>query len=212
MCEKVGADVDAVRRGIGSDERIGKRFLFSGIGYGGSCFPKDVSALAKSAQEVNYDFKILDSVIAVNEIQKLTLINKLKKFYSNNLQGKTVALWGLAFKPETDDLRESPAVDLAERLYGKGYDVRIFDSNICLQRLTGANKSFIQATIPHLESLLTRDVAEVIAHSGTLILVHADAECRKILARSRDDQCIIDLGAFSAGEEPRVARYNGICW
>lgn len=127
MCERVGADVDAVRRGIGSDERIGKRFLFAGIGYGGSCFPKDVSALAKSAQEVNYNFKILDSVIAVNESQKLSLIHKVKKYFSNDLKGKTIALWGLAFKPETDDIREAPALYMIDELLKEGAIVKCFD-------------------------------------------------------------------------------------
>ena len=108
LCELVGADVDMVRRGIGSDDRIGKRFLFSGIGYGGSCFPKDVQALAKSAEENKYDFKILNSVMEVNEIQKHVLVEKVKKYYKGDLKGKKFAMWGLAFKPETDDIREAP--------------------------------------------------------------------------------------------------------
>jgi UDPglucose 6-dehydrogenase len=127
LCEKFGADVDMVRRGIGSDERIGKRFLFSGIGYGGSCFPKDVQALAKSADEVNYDFKILDAVMKVNEIQKLHLIPKLKKYFQDNLKDKKLALWGLAFKPNTDDIREAPALVIIEELLREGAEVIAFD-------------------------------------------------------------------------------------
>ena len=110
LCELVGADVDMVRRGIGADERIGRRFLFSGIGYGGSCFPKDVQALAKSAEEHQYDFKILNSVMEVNEIQKRVLVEKVKKYFKGDLKGKKFAMWGLAFKPETDDIREAPAL------------------------------------------------------------------------------------------------------
>ncbi|WCT13844.1 UDP-glucose dehydrogenase family protein [Mucilaginibacter jinjuensis] len=127
MCELVGADVDMVRRGIGADERIGKRFLFAGIGYGGSCFPKDVQALAKSAEEHNYDFKILNSVMSVNEIQKKVLVEKVKKYYNGDIKGKHFALWGLAFKPETDDIREAPALYIIDELIDAGATVTAFD-------------------------------------------------------------------------------------
>src|ERR1700748_1825321 len=127
LCEKVGADVDMVRRGIGADERIGKRFLFSGIGYGGSCFPKDVQALAKSAEENQYDFKILNSVMKVNEIQKTVLVEKVKKYFKGNIKGKKFALWGLAFKPETDDIREAPALYIIDELLAAGASVAAFD-------------------------------------------------------------------------------------
>ena len=127
MCELVGADVDMVRRGIGSDDRIGRRFLFSGIGYGGSCFPKDVQALAKSAEENEYDFKILNSVMKVNEIQKKLLVEKVKKYYKGDIKGKKFAMWGLAFKPETDDIREAPALYVIEELLKEGASVTAFD-------------------------------------------------------------------------------------
>ncbi len=127
LCELVSADVDMVRRGIGADERIGKRFLFSGIGYGGSCFPKDVQALAKSADENNYDFKILNSVMEVNEIQKRVLVEKVKKYFKGDLKGKTFALWGLAFKPETDDIREAPSLYIIDELLKAGAKVVAFD-------------------------------------------------------------------------------------
>lgn len=127
LCELVGADVDMVRRGIGADDRIGKRFLFAGIGYGGSCFPKDVQALAKSAEENRYDFKILNSVMKVNEIQKTVLTDKVKKYYNGDLQGKHFALWGLAFKPETDDIREAPALYVIDALLAAGATVSAFD-------------------------------------------------------------------------------------
>ena len=127
LCELMGADVDMVRRGIGGDERIGKRFLFPGIGYGGSCFPKDVQALVKSASDVKYDFKILDAVMEVNEKQKVYLIPRIKKYFSNNVSGKKIALWGLAFKPNTDDIREAPALYLIEELLKAGATVTAFD-------------------------------------------------------------------------------------
>jgi UDPglucose 6-dehydrogenase len=127
LCELVGADVDMVRRGIGSDERIGKRFLFSGIGYGGSCFPKDVQALEKSAAENKYDFKILNAVMDVNQIQKKVLVEKMRAYYKDGLKGKKFALWGLAFKPDTDDIREAPALYIIEELLKDGATVTAFD-------------------------------------------------------------------------------------
>lgn len=127
LCERLGADVDMVRRGIGSDDRIGKRFLFPGIGYGGSCFPKDVQALVKSSDEVNYEFKILKSVIEVNETQKLSLLPKIKKYFGGNVKGKRFSLWGLAFKPNTDDIREAPALDIIQALLKDGASLCVYD-------------------------------------------------------------------------------------
>jgi len=127
LCERMGADVDMVRRGIGSDDRIGKRFLFSGIGYGGSCFPKDVQALVKSSNEVNYDFEILKAVEKVNALQKLHLVNKINTYFKNDLQGKKIALWGLAFKPNTDDIRDAPAIDMINALTAAGATITAYD-------------------------------------------------------------------------------------
>ncbi len=127
LCEKVGANVDAVRVGMGSDSRIGKRFLFPGVGYGGSCFPKDVQALAKTAEENGYDFKILKSVMNVNAVQKHRLTEKIKSYFGGDLKGKTIALWGLAFKPNTDDIREAPALYLISDLLNAGATVKAFD-------------------------------------------------------------------------------------
>lgn len=127
LCELVGADVDMVRRGIGADDRIGKRFLFSGIGYGGSCFPKDVQALARSASEINYDFKILNSVMEVNETQRQLFVEKVKKYFKGDLKGKKFAMWGLAFKPETDDIREAPSLYIIDELLSAGAEISAFD-------------------------------------------------------------------------------------
>ena len=127
LCELLGADVDMVRKGIGTDARIGKRFLFAGIGYGGSCFPKDVQALSKSATEVSYDFKILNSVMEVNHDQKSKLIPILKNYFQGDLKGKTIAIWGLSFKPYTDDIREAPALENIRMLLNEGASVRVYD-------------------------------------------------------------------------------------
>jgi UDPglucose 6-dehydrogenase len=127
LCELAGADVDNVRKGIGTDSRIGKRFLFPGIGYGGSCFPKDVQALGKTAKEYGYDFKILKSVMFVNDRQKTKLIPQLKAYFGGDLKGKTIAIWGLAFKPHTDDIREAPALYNIKALKRAGAKVVVFD-------------------------------------------------------------------------------------
>jgi UDPglucose 6-dehydrogenase len=127
LCELVGADVDAVRLGVGSDPRIGKRFLYAGIGYGGSCFPKDVTALEKTAKENGYDFKIIQAVTEVNDRQKQTLTDKVAAYYDNQLKGKKFALWGLAFKPDTDDIREAPSLKIIDILTGQGAQVVAYD-------------------------------------------------------------------------------------
>jgi UDPglucose 6-dehydrogenase len=127
LCERLGADVDMVRKGIGSDDRIGRRFLFPGIGYGGSCFPKDVKALVHSSWEVGYDFRILDAVMDVNERQKKHLVTKIKEYFKDNIEGRHFAVWGLAFKPNTDDIREAPALEIIDALLDGGATVTVFD-------------------------------------------------------------------------------------
>lgn len=127
FCERVGADVDKVRIGIGSDERIGKRFLFPGIGYGGSCFPKDVQALVKSGKDADFTFRILEAVMEVNEDQKTILFPRIKNFFRGDLKGKKIALWGLAFKPDTDDIREAPSLYMIDRLAAEGAEIVAYD-------------------------------------------------------------------------------------
>ena len=127
LCELVGADVNMVRKGIGSDTRIGKKFLYAGCGYGGSCFPKDVKALIKTAEQNGYPMQVLQAVEAVNERQKSILFEKLLRYFGGDIQGKTIALWGLAFKPETDDMREAPALVLIEKIRQAGATVRVYD-------------------------------------------------------------------------------------
>jgi UDPglucose 6-dehydrogenase len=156
LCEKLGADVDMVRRGIGSDERIGKRFLFPGIGYGGSCFPKDVQALVRSSDVVNYEFKILNAVMKVNEQQKLHLLPAINKFFNNDIRGKRFALWGLAFKPNTDDIREAPALYMIEELSKAGAGICAYDPEAMnnVKKLIG-NK--IEYTNNQYEALIGAD-------------------------------------------------------
>lgn len=138
LCELVGADVNMVRKGIGSDTRIGRKFLYPGCGYGGSCFPKDVKALIKTAQKAGYDMQVLRAVEAVNERQKSILFDKLSRYYSGELKGKTIAMWGLSFKPETDDMREAPALVLIDKLTAAGCKVKVYDPiamNECRRRI-----------------------------------------------------------------------------
>jgi len=127
LCDVVGADVEMIRRGIGSDKRIGYSFIFPGVGYGGSCFPKDVKAIIRTAKEYDYDLKILESVEHVNERQKLVLIPKVLKFFKGSLEGKTLALWGLSFKPKTDDMREAPSIEIIRELHRRGAKVQAHD-------------------------------------------------------------------------------------
>ena len=127
LCEQVGADVNMVRKGVGSDTRIGKKFLYAGCGYGGSCFPKDVKALIKTAEQNGCEMKVLKAVEEVNEKQKSILFEKLQRHYAGSLKGRTIALWGLAFKPETDDMREAPALVLIDKLTGSGCMVKVYD-------------------------------------------------------------------------------------
>ncbi|MCU0389819.1 MAG: UDP-glucose/GDP-mannose dehydrogenase family protein [Thermoflexibacter sp.] len=161
LCEKAGANVDHVRRGIGSDKRIGNRFLFPGVGYGGSCFPKDVQALHKTAKEFNYDFRIIDSVMKVNYDQRFILSKKIKEFFKNDLKNKKVAIWGLAFKPNTDDIREAPALYIIEELLAAGATVSAFDPEAMdnVRHLMGDK---VALTFGHYDALHGADALAII--------------------------------------------------
>jgi UDPglucose 6-dehydrogenase len=154
LCERTGANVDSVRIGMGSDNRIGKRFLFPGIGYGGSCFPKDVQALAKTAEDYDYDFRILKSVMKVNKIQKTVLFKKIKKHYHKNVTGKIFAVWGLAFKPNTDDIREAPALEIIDELLEAGAKVHVYDPEAMenVKRIYGTKISYCEDEYACLET------------------------------------------------------------
>ena len=154
-CEIIGADVDKVRKGIGTDSRIGKRFLFPGIGYGGSCFPKDVKALNKSGIDENFQFKIINAVMDVNEIQKLTLVQKVKSYFGNDLTGKNFALWGLAFKPETDDIREAPSLDIINELTFAGANIVSYDPEAMpnVKKLIGDKIKYANSSLEALKNV-----------------------------------------------------------
>ncbi len=161
LCEKAGADVDMVRKGMGSDNRIGKRFLFPGVGYGGSCFPKDVQALYKTANEFDYDFKILNSVMKVNTIQKTVLAKKIKAFFDGDVAGKTIALWGLAFKPNTDDTREAPALYIMNELLEAGAKIQAFDPE-AMEHIRGEYGDRITLVDNQYDALENADVLAIV--------------------------------------------------
>lgn len=161
LCELVGADVDMVRRGIGSDTRIGTKFLYPGCGYGGSCFPKDVKALIHTGKEYGYDMRVIEAVEEVNEHQKSILYEKLLKAFNGDLSGKTIALWGLAFKPETDDMREAPALVIIDKLLNSGAQVNVYDPiamNECKRRIGDAVNYF-------------KDMYEAVVKADALIVI-----------------------------------------
>ncbi len=152
LCERVGADVDSVRKGIGSDTRIGKRFLFPGVGYGGSCFPKDVSALYKTSKQYDYPFRLLQSVMEVNEDQKEIIVQKILAYYGGDIKGRKFAMWGLAFKPNTDDIREAPALKIIKNILDAGAEVTAFDPEAMenVKRYSGLNISYAKSMMDSL--------------------------------------------------------------
>jgi UDPglucose 6-dehydrogenase len=154
LCERTGANVDWVRIGMGSDSRIGKRFLFPGIGYGGSCFPKDVKALAFTAQEMDYDFQIINTVMQVNDNQKKILGQKVRNYFGSDLSAYTFAIWGLAFKPETDDIRDAPAIDLINELLSCGAKLNVFDPEAMgnIRQIFGDKLQYVENQYDALEN------------------------------------------------------------
>lgn len=186
LCELVGADVNMVRKGIGADSRIGKKFLYAGCGYGGSCFPKDVKALIKTAEKNGYDMRVLKAVEEVNEKQKSILFDKLQKHFNGDIQGKTITLWGLAFKPETDDMREAPALVLVEKLTKAGCTVRVYDPIAmfeCRRRIGDA-------------VIYCKDMYEAALDADALLLVTEWKEFRmpsfSVLAKTMNEKVVID--------------------
>ena len=186
LCELVGADVNMVRKGIGTDTRIGKKFLYAGCGYGGSCFPKDVKALIKTAQKVGYDMEVLQAVESVNEKQKSILFNKLMKHFNGDINGKTIAIWGLAFKPETDDMREAPALVLIDKIISAGASVKVYDLIAmpeCKRRIGD-------------KVVYCKDMYEAVVDVDTLLLVTEWKEFRmpslEVLNKTMKNKVIID--------------------
>ena len=186
LCEIVGADINMVRKGIGADTRIGKKFLYAGCGYGGSCFPKDVKALIKTAEQNGYEMQVLKAVERVNEKQKSILFDKFKKHFNGNVQGKTVAMWGLAFKPETDDMREAPALVLIDLLTKAGVTVKVYDPiamDECKRRIGD-------------KAVYCKDMYDATVDVDALLLVTEWKEFRmpswNVLHKSMNDYIVID--------------------
>ncbi|MGA9407862.1 MAG: nucleotide sugar dehydrogenase, partial [Bacteroidota bacterium] len=161
LCDKSGADVDWVRKGMGSDPRIGQQFLFAGLGYGGSCFPKDVKALIKTAQEHEYEFKILRAVDEVNEKQKRLIVKKILRHFNNQIQQKVIALWGLSFKPQTDDIREAPSLVIMNSLLELGAKIRAHDP-IAISKMRGQFDGKVEFFDNNYEALKGADALAVI--------------------------------------------------
>lgn len=181
LCERVGADVDSVRKGIGSDTRIGKRFLFPGVGYGGSCFPKDVSALYKTSRQYDYPFRLLQSVMEVNEDQKEIIVQKILAYYGGDIKGRRFAVWGLAFKPNTDDIREAPALKIIRNLLAAGASVTAFDPEAMdnVKRYSGLE---IQYAGGMMEALQDADALIIVTEWGEFRSPNFD-EVRKRLKK-----------------------------
>jgi GDP-mannose 6-dehydrogenase len=207
ICKEAGIDGHAVMEVLCADTRlnISKAYLKPGFAFGGSCLPKDLRALRFAARKLDVPTPILDATMEANEEQ-------LRRAYSMiAATGKRrIGIIGLSFKPETDDLRESPLVELAERLYGRGYDIRIYDPNIQVSKLTGANLQFVKAHLPHLTSLLTADINEVIDHAEAFVLGNRD-EAKRLMTALNDDRPLIDLVRI---DQTRCSGdlYQGICW
>jgi UDPglucose 6-dehydrogenase len=161
LCDKVGANVEMVRKGMGSDSRIGKRFLFPGVGFGGSCFPKDVQALAKTAAQHDYDFKILDAVLNVNQTQRLKIADMIDTYLEGKIAGKTIALWGLAFKPNTDDIREAPALYTIDALLAAGATVKVFDPE-AMENISAIYEDRLLYAEDQYEALIGADLLAIV--------------------------------------------------
>jgi UDPglucose 6-dehydrogenase len=169
LCELLGADVSMVRKGIGTDSRIGSKFLYPGCGYGGSCFPKDVRALIQTAKKHGYDLKVLNAVEEVNQHQKLVLFNKLMKYFSQDISGKTIAVWGLSFKPNTDDVREAPSLVLIENLLKAGAIVRVFDPVSMIEAENTINRQM--SGLPLNNISFAKDIYDAVLDADALMLV-----------------------------------------
>ncbi len=198
LCEIVGADINNVRKGIGSDPRIGTRFIYPGVGYGGSCFPKDVQALVRTAKEYNYDMRILEAVEAVNKSQKQVLTQKIRRHFKENLKGKKLGIWGLSFKPGTDDMREAPSLTLIEDMLKAGVDVIAYDP----VAMHEAQKQYMGNSIAY-----AKDMYEAVIGVDALALVTEWNEFRipnyKVLGRLMNDKVIFDGRNIFEPEEAR---------
>ncbi len=209
VCKRAGVDSHEVMSIFCQDDKLNLSpyYLKPGFAFGGSCLPKDVRALQYRARELDLDLPVLQSILGSNRLQVDHALDLVTSAGS-----KRVGLLGFSFKAGTDDLRESPIVILAEALLGKGYALRIYDRNVSIARLVGANKDYIERQIPHLSSLLCETIDEVIDHADTIVVGNASAEFAEAVTRCRPDQTIIDLVRLPLAPGSVKARYEGICW
>lgn len=208
IARSVGVDGREVMRIFCEDRKLNlsEAYLRPAFAFGGSCLPKDVRALAFRANRLNLDLPILEAVLPSNRSH----VDRAFRIVSDS-GNRRVGMLGLSFKPDTDDLRESPLVEMAERLIGKGYDLRIYDHNVSLSRLTGRNLAFIEEHIPHIASLMVEDLSDLVGHAHTLVIGNADTRYREALEMVTDGQVVVDLVGLGDGSV-NGARYHGICW
>src|SRR5829696_3109456 len=209
VCKRVGIDSHEVMTIFCKDEKLNlsSYYMKPGFAFGGSCLPKDVRALQYRAKEVDLDMPVIQAILGSNQLQIQHAIDQVVESGK-----KRVGLLGFSFKAGTDDLRESPIVILAEALLGKGYSLCIYDRNVSLARLVGANKEYINTQIPHLSSLLSDSIEEVIAKSEVIVVGNGSAEFAEALKKTRPDQTVIDLFRLKVNTEEIPAQYTGICW
>jgi GDP-mannose 6-dehydrogenase len=209
LCKRVEIDSHEVMDIFCRDEKLNlsSYYMKPGFAFGGSCLPKDVRALQYRAKEVDLDMPVIQSILASNQLQIQHALNQVMESGK-----KRVGLLGFSFKAGTDDLRESPIVILAEALLGKGYELRIYDRNVSIARLVGANKEYINTQIPHLASLLCEDIEDVLAHSDVIVVGNNAPEFSEALRRTRPDQTIVDLVRVKADRADIPGQYQGICW
>jgi GDP-mannose 6-dehydrogenase len=209
VCKRAGVDSHDVMAIFCQDDKLNLSpyYLKPGFAFGGSCLPKDVRALQYRARELDLDLPVLQSILGSNRLQVDHALDLV-----TGVASKRVGLLGFSFKAGTDDLRESPIVILAEALLGKGYSLRIYDRNVSIARLVGANKDYIERQIPHLSSLLCETIDEVIDHADTIVVGNASAEFAEAVTRCRPDQTVVDLVRLPLAPGSVRARYEGICW
>ena len=208
ICKATGIDSHAVMEIFCRDEKlnISAKYLLPGFAFGGSCLPKDVRALAFRARELDVSAPLLESLLASNSLQVKRVVDTLLRWKSRRL-----GFLGLSFKGGTDDLRESPIVEVVETMIGKGYDVRIYDPNVALARLFGANKEYIEKEIPHIDRLMCKTLDEVLQHAEVLVVGNRNDEFRRALETLRPGQRLLDLIRLQE-EVPDIDGYEGICW
>jgi GDP-mannose 6-dehydrogenase len=208
VCKGLGIDGHKVMDIFCQDRKlnISDSYLKPGFAFGGSCLPKDLRALNYRAKSLDLDLPIIGSVLSSNKLQIERGINMIME-----KGNKKVGVMGFSFKAGTDDLRESPMVEVIERLLGKGYDIRIFDRNVNLASLIGANRDYILNVIPHISNLMVDSVEEVLEHAETIVIGNGDSEFKNMLEKARDDQTVVDFVRIGS-ERSNVEKYDGICW